>query len=56
LDARTLARLLAPAHAAELSAFALSRACAEPLGALPFTRIVAAEAPNEAALLGLLDG
>jgi uroporphyrinogen-III synthase len=53
---RTLARLLAPAEAARLAAFALSPACAEPLAALPFARVLVAEAPNEAALLALLDG
>ena len=52
--ARALARLLPPAWAPHLTAYALSSACAAPLAELGLARLVAAPFPREAALLKLL--
>jgi len=52
---RVAARLIDPARAAGMTAFALSPACAQPLRGCGFREIRSAEFPNEAALLKLLD-
>ena len=52
--ARALAQLLPEDWAGAMTALALSKACAEPLAAMGFKRLVAAAFPQEASLLKLL--